>query len=507
MTGPVASAEHARRANGASQLARGGLIAVAGSAINGVAAFVVAVMIARGTESTAASGAVFVATAVFNVGYIVSTLGAEVGLVRNVSRSPSAARKLLRTAGVPAAIVSVSVALAVWTSRHRLGQWLADGSNPADVSATLGAVAPFIPFATLAAVALAASRGLATMTPTTMLDRITRPVVQVLAVTVAGVLGASVSGIAAMWALAFVPSFIGASWWITTKAPRPTGVDAVTVDDMVVSYWEFTAPQAVTAVLNVILRWADILIVAALAGTNVAAVYTAASRLLLAGTFVNGAIMQAVSPLVSAALGRNDRDEARRLLSTGTAWLVAVVWPGYVALILLGGGFLEVFGPDYRVGATALAILSLAMLVATGVGPIEAVLLMDGGSRLSLADNFAAVVVMLTIDVILVPQYGLSGAAVGWAAGLLVTNLGPLWQVKRRLNITPFSRAHLLAATTAVASMGTVAGATRLAVDDPGLGIALAATVAGMVLHVAVLSRFADELQLGELRSSLRSKR
>lgn len=482
----------------ASRLARHSLVAVAGSAINGAAAFVVALAIARTAADTSDSGAIFVATAVFNVAFIVSTLGAEVGLVRQIARRPDTARQLVQGAVLPAALMSTAIAGLVAVNRRPIAEALSSAESADAVESALLVVAPLIPIATLATVALAASRGLATMTPTVVLDRITRPLTQVTLVVTAGLVWGTVGPMAFAWALAFVPSFVGAWRWWLRHAPR-----GLVDDDAIGDYWSFTAPQALTTVLSVLLRWADIVLVAALAGTATAAIYTAASRLLLAGNFVNGAIMQAVSPLVAAALGRGDRDDARDLLGTGTAWLVAVVWPGYVALAVMGGGFLELFGADYRDGATALAILSVAMMIATGVGPIEAVLLMDGGSRSSLIDNLVAVSAMVLIDLALVPSLGLTGAALGWAAGLMATNLLPLWQVRSRLGIHPFGRAHALAMATAVVAMGTATGAARLLVGTSLLA-ALVGTAIGLAIHGVVLSRCASDLKLRELRSALR---
>jgi len=138
----------------ARTLARSGLIAVAGSAVNGTAAFVVAVVIARGSVDTSASGAVFVATAVFNIAYLVATLGAEVGLVRYVARDHSSTRRLLRGAAVPAAVAGVLAAVVIVAARHSLGDWLSDGTDGGQVASALLGVGPLIPLATLAAVAL-----------------------------------------------------------------------------------------------------------------------------------------------------------------------------------------------------------------------------------------------------------------------------------------------------------------------------------------------------------------
>ncbi len=482
----------------AARLARSSTLAVAGSAINGIAAFGVSIAITRTASSTSDSGAIFVATAVFNVAFLIATLGAEVGLVRQIARNPNAARQLVKTAVVPTAFFSVALAGLVIVNRSALAGVLAGDSDPAAVRSALTVVAPLIPVAALAALALAASRGLSTMTPTVLLDRITRPLSQVTLVVIAGLVWGTVGPMALAWALAFVPSFLGGWRWWTANSPGGLLDDHAAED-----YWAFTAPQALTSVLSVLLRWLDIAVVAALTDTETAALYTAASRLLLAGNFINGAIMQSVSPLVAEALERGDRREAGDLLGTGTAWLVAIVWPLYVALIVVGAGFLETFGQEFREAATALAVLSLAMIVATGVGPIEAVLLMDGGSRESLLDNAIAVSAMLAVDLLLVPRIGLTGAAIGWAVGLLATNLLPLWQVWRRLVITPFGRGHLIAASSAVIMAGSVTLAARMALGSSFV-VAVIATVVAYLAHLAVLSRFAGELELRQLKRALR---
>ena len=85
-----------------SGLATRGLIALAGSVVNGVAAFGVVIAVTRGLSSAASSGAVFAAVAVFNITYLVSTLGAEVAVVRFVARGDRREAGIARTAMAPA---------------------------------------------------------------------------------------------------------------------------------------------------------------------------------------------------------------------------------------------------------------------------------------------------------------------------------------------------------------------------------------------------------------------
>lgn len=496
-----ASAAAVDEGHDSALLARSGLIAFAGSVVNGVAAFLVILAITNALDKTS-SGLVFTAMAMFNIVFAIASLGADVGLVRFTAQNPTSATALLKVAGVPAAVFSCIASATIVLARRPIAELLSD-EQPEALAQIILFTMPLVPLGTVAMVVLASTRGLGTMTPTALADRIAKPMSQLVLVSIAWAAGASASTVGVAWAMSFAIACSLAIFWFWRLSGGRAAADDVSSSD----YWKFTAPQAATNVLYVLLRWADVLIVSSLAGPGPAAVYTAVSRLLIAGNFVNGAIVHAVSPLMSEALGRDDRREAGHLLKTGTAWLVAVVWPGYMILAILGEPLLvQLFGADYSTGATALAVLSLAMMVASGSGPIEAVLLMDGGSRLSLIDNLAAVTTMLVLDALLVPSMGVRGAAIGWAAGLLITNLVPMIQVQRRIGINPLGRAHFTAAAIGVCAVGLPAGVLRLGFD-PGFGTVVVFAVAAYGIHLAVISRFSKLLALDALASALRPGR
>ena len=319
---------------------------------------------------------------------------------------------------------------------------------------------------------------------------------------IVGALGVGVGTTALAWSITFGLALVPALYLFWGGRPNNDTRPHETADG---GYWSFAAPQALATVFQVILRWADIILVTAIAGAAAAAVYTAATRLLLAGNFLNLAIVQAISPMISNALARGDRDEATDLLRTGTAWLVAAVWPGYLLLMIFGGQVLDLFGNGYASGGTALAVLAAAMLVASAVGPIESVLLMSGGSRLSLADNAAAVAINTGLNLALIPAIGIEGAAIAWAAGLLVTNLAPLLQVHRRLGINPFGPGLLRAGVSSMTVIAIPALAINL-VFDPGLVVVVVASGLLCGLYVLALGYFRDDLHLSDLTSAFQSR-
>jgi O-antigen/teichoic acid export membrane protein len=141
-------------------------------------------------------------------------------------------------------------------------------------------------------------------------------------------------------------------------------------------------------------------------------------------------------------------------------------------LALFAPVLLSAFGPNYRAGVSSLVILSVAMLVATGIGPVDIVLLMGGRSSWNLFNVAVALILNLVLGLILVPRIGIAGAAVGLAGAILFNNVAPLVEVRAFLKVHPFGPAFFPVAASAALCFGGLGAAARLALGEsvPVLG-------------------------------------
>jgi O-antigen/teichoic acid export membrane protein len=266
-------------------------------------------------------------------------------------------------------------------------------------------------------------------------------------------------------------------------APDPAGRDG---GNDATGFWAFTAPRALAGVAQIILQRLDIVLVAVISGPAQAAVYAAATRFLVAGQLANAALIQAAQPQLSHLFGIGDRAAAGAVYQATTAWLIVLTWPLYLLSALFGPQLLAVFGRSYRDGATVVVILALAMLLATACGQVDLVLTTAGRSRWSLFNGLLAVLVNVAVDVALIPRAGITGAAIGWAAALAVSNLVPLVQVAWVARVHPFGRGPAAAIAVTAVAFGAVPLAARTALG-PGLAASLTGVVAGTLLAVAGL--------------------
>jgi len=143
-------------------------------------------------------------------------------------------------------------------------------------------------------------------------------------------------------------------------------------------------------------------------------------------------------------------------------------------------------------------IIGLTMLVATACGQVDMVLITTGRSSWSLANGLTAVVVNVGLDLLLIPRYGITGAAIGWAAAIIVTNLTPLVQLAASVRLNPFGRGTFIAAALAVASFAVIPLAVRAGLGT-GAAASAGAVVAGCIVQAAGLWWFRDSLRLAAL--------
>lgn len=505
-----------------SRLARGGALNLAGAASAGVCGVALVFAVAHGYPQSVA-GAFFAATSLFVILDAVCGLGSDAGLLRWMPRQLALGDRAAARRTVPIALVPVvSLACVAGLVLAALAPRVSAAVGEAQVVPMLRILAAFLPVAAAHDLILAATRGHGTMRPTVAIEKMFRQAGQVGAVLIAPLLSPAPVTLALAWALPYLIGLLAAAVWYRRLAVLPTrsrsrspsrpggrphthcpadGRAGGTTEDGSVdnrrlarAFWRYTAPRAVAQVCQTALQRADIVLVAALASPRDAAIYTAATRFMVVGQLGTQAVQQAMQPAVSRLLALDDRAGVARVFSGCTTWTITLTWPVHLAVAVAAPLYLAAFGHGYAAGGqTATVILALAMLVATGTGPVDVMLLMAGRSGLSLANNLAALTADLLLDAVLIPRMGITGAAIGWAVALLIRNLLPVEQVRRLLRMTPLGAGLGLASVSTLTCFGALPLAGRLAF---GTSAAAAGLVLGAACYAGLLWVGRDRLAL-----------
>ena len=495
-----------------------------GALVSAVTNLALTVVITHGVGRSTA-GEFFALTSVFLLAEVLCRLGADVGLIYFLARWRAlgrfeAMRVGLRVGMQPPLILAVVVGTSMFAAAEPLSRWVGSGTHGIGLLRLLAVALPIVVAYDLS---LAATRGWARMRPTVLIDKIARPAAQLALVAAVLFLGwKSLIGVG--WA---VPYFAGAVAGIAAlralpwrKAgrdegslrPPPVATTEGAVEDngdvrvqmemaadarpaVTREFWRFTAPRAVAAVAQLLLQRLDIVLVAALRGPVDAAVYTAATRFLVVGQFVNMALVAPAQPRLSALLASRDIEGTRELYQTTTSWLIVFVWPMYLSIAVLAPTYLHVFGSGYSSGLWVVILLCLAMMAASAVGFVDVILLMVGKSAWNMGTTLAALAIDAGLDIVLIPRLGIVGAAIGWCGAILAANLVPGLLVMRLVGVHPFSRATLTSIAITTVSFAVIPFAVGLPLGGGQLAL-LAGVCVGTLGYAVALWRLRHTLRL-----------
>lgn len=180
---------------------------------------------------------------------------------------------------------------------------------------------------------------------------------------------------------------------------------------------------------------ADILILSLFVEPSSIAVYFAASRILQLVAFVPYAATAATAQRFSALNAVNDQAGLRRLArhTTRFTFVVALGAAGFIYLI--APFLLDMFGTGFSQAMPVLLVLMSGLIVQSFAGPGEDLLTMLGHERVCAGVSAIALVMNIALNLVLIPAYGVLGAAMATAISIAVRSLVLSWLVKSRLNI------------------------------------------------------------------------
>ncbi len=461
-------------------IAWAGAVNLVGGGIGSVIGLLLAAIVGHHL-GTVGAGTYFLVVAVFMIVSSIAELGADTGLVRYVSAArargreadvPRLARIALGPVLVSGVLVVVLAAGTVKTYPHLFDSLPGSFVVLAAATAVLSSVL---------AVVLAIVRGLGGVLAYPLLQSIGLPVLRLVGVGLAVLAGWGVVGILGAW-LAPVAIVLAAAIAVAARLTvrHAGGLVPAPVRDadrrrLSGEFWAFSATRGVSAAVEILLEWMDVLLVGALTSPEQAGIYAVVTRCARAGEVIQSAARVAVGPQVSAALARGDLEEAREIYGLVTAAMIWLAWPFFLLLAIFGDAVLALFGPGFDDGAVSLAVLCVAMGLATAAGTVQTILLMGGRSSWQLADKSLALMLNIALDLALIPLWGIEGAAVAWAITIVADTIVVVWQVQRLMGVRPQGRHLLVAAALSVSVVGVLGVAVRVLLGSslPVLGGAL----------------------------------
>jgi O-antigen/teichoic acid export membrane protein len=282
--------------------------------------------------------------------------------------------------------------------------------------------------------------------------------------------------------------------WASLRAPRLSG------------FATFSLPLGGSEMLNAVLQRVDIIMLTAFAGPRAAGLYAAAEFLGRMVANIRYAFDSIAAGVLSEAYHLGERERLRHNLALMTRWVVSVAAPMAVLAVVFRRVLLGLYGPDFTVAATAMVILTVSHLVNASMGLTPWLLMVSGRSRLMLVDNLVCACLNVGVGLLLIPRYGLVGAALAVLVTIVVFQGMLAWQTWRKEHVHPFEM-RLLRPLAAAALMLIAMHFARPWLGHGAWNIVLLVAGAGVYVAALFALGLAPEERglLAELRARLRA--
>lgn len=205
----------------------------------------------------------------------------------------------------------------------------------------------------------------------------------------------------------------------------------------------FSLPLMAVGFLYYIFTRMDILMIGYFKSSGDVGVYAIAARL----AFLIALPLEAVNVIFEPTIAENTRNDRygrpaiiyRRI----TPWILASGFTIFAVILIVTPPLMAMFGRDFQSGRMVLLILGMGQLINLGVGSAGSLLSMSGYPRVNLLNTVSIVVLNFVLNCLLIPQFGIYGAAAATALSIGLINVMRLIEVKILLDMHPFSVKYL----------------------------------------------------------------
>ena len=271
-----------------------------------------------------------------------------------------------------------------------------------------------------------------------------------------------------------------------------------------------SGPMVVANVMPYVGNWTALTVLGIFGTSGDVGIFNAASRTGTLSALVLFAFSGIFSPIASNLYKRGSLDNLGYLYKDVSRWAFTGSLVVFLLTVFLGKDIMIIFGPAFVPGWAALVVVAGAQLFSSSVGLTDRLLSMTGHQKIVMFATVGSTILGVAVSFVLIPIYGILGAAIATAALIICSNTITLLAVWRRLGYWPYDREYF---KPALAGVLAVSGSylIKLALNlPPGVLSILALTpvfLTGFALFLYALGLSpSDRRLLGTFWAALRRR-
>lgn len=224
-----------------------------------------------------------------------------------------------------------------------------------------------------------------------------------------------------LWNFALI-SFLSTVWvffYLMKLGPVTTAKDHVL---SLKGILKRSAPMALSSTAFLLMQSFDIMMLAHFTDYSSVAFYGLAVKLTLLINVVLASVNAVIGPEIAALYTSNLIEKLRQKIAQSTQLIFFLTAPVILVFILFATFILSLFGTEYMVAKYVLWVLLLGQIMNSLCGPVGTYLNMTGKEKTFRNILFAALVINIVLNYLLIPQMGMMGAAIATSASMIFWN-------------------------------------------------------------------------------------
>ena len=191
-------------------------------------------------------------------------------------------------------------------------------------------------------------------------------------------------------------------------------------------------PMFLTASVMFLMGYVDSFMISYYLDEYQVGIYGACISLSMIITFIPMAIGGYISPKVAQAYSNKEREEVKSLFKDSVKLIAITTIPIFVAIVYFSDFFLGLFGQEFTVATMTLMIVSIGYLSESLCGPVGFILNMTDNQHIFMKILLISLFINVLFNALLIPIYGINGAAIALMLSMLFWTLSSLIVLKRK---------------------------------------------------------------------------
>jgi len=197
-------------------------------------------------------------------------------------------------------------------------------------------------------------------------------------------------------------------------------------------------PMMLSTSILLIMSWADSIIIGIFKTEIDIGIYNVAIRLAMISGVVLGAVNSIVAPNISNAYNNGKHEEFKCIVYQSTRIIFFLSFPILIFLLVFPEFLLSFFGQEFILGKQTLYILLIGQIINSLSGSVGVIMQMTGKEKVFQNILLLALILNISLNFILIPIYGIEGAAIASSASIIFWNLTSVTYIYKNHQVLTF---------------------------------------------------------------------